>query len=76
MVQFQDSISKHLHLILFPTCFLIGHLKLIMPEFYHVMALGQAFGLQFDQFSQPFNYLPQFFSQNFGHDLDYHIHQL
>jgi hypothetical protein len=47
-----------------------------MPEFYHVMALGQAFGLQFDQFSQPFNYLPQFFSQNFGHDLDYHIHQL
>jgi hypothetical protein len=37
----------------------MGYLKPIMPKFYYVMAQGQALGLQFDQSSQPFNYLFQ-----------------
>ncbi len=40
------------------------------------MAQRQAFGLQLDQSSQPFDYLPQFFTQHFIRDLDYPIPQL
>jgi hypothetical protein len=47
-----------------------------MFEFYHVMAQGQTFGLQLDQSSQPFNYLPQIFAQHFVYNLDYPIPQL
>ncbi len=44
-----------------------------MPKFYHVLAQGQAFGLQLNQYSQPFDYLPQFFAQHFVHNLNYPI---
>jgi hypothetical protein len=47
-----------------------------MPKFYHDLAQGQTPSLQFDQFSQPFNYLPHFFPQHFECDLDYPIFQL
>jgi hypothetical protein len=47
-----------------------------MPEFYHVLAQGRAFGLQLDQSFQPFNYLFHFSSQHFVWNLDYHIPQL
>ncbi len=63
-------------IIPFRTCSLTRYLKPIMPKFYHVLAQGQTLSLQFDQFSQPFDYLLQFFPQHFGHDLDYPIPQL
>jgi hypothetical protein len=51
-------------------------MKLIVFEFYHVPALRWVFGLQLDQPSQLFDYLPYPSSQHFEHDLDYHIFQL
>ncbi len=35
-------------IIPFPACFWIGYLKPIVPKFYHVLAQGRVFGLQFD----------------------------
>jgi hypothetical protein len=63
-------------IITFLTCSTIGYLKPIMPEFYHVLGQRRTFGLQYDRFSQPFDYLPQFFPQHFIRDLDYSILQL
>jgi hypothetical protein len=63
-------------IIPFLTCFLTRHPRPIMPKFYHVLAQGQAPSLQLNHFSQPFNYLPQFFAQHFVRVLDYPILQL
>ncbi len=59
----------------FLACFSMRHLKPIVPKFDLVLGQGQAFGLQFDQSSQPFDYLPQFFAQHFICDLYYPILQ-
>jgi hypothetical protein len=69
MVQLQDSISERLHhhtlcIMLFNGTFKVHHARISI-----VLAQGQAFSLQFDQFSWPFDYLPQFLSQHFVHDL-------
>ncbi len=62
--------------ILCLTCFLTRYLQFIMFKFYHVLALGQMFCLQVNQYSHHFNYLPKFSPQHFGHSLDYNIFQL
>jgi hypothetical protein len=63
-------------IIPFLACSPTRHLKPIMPKFYHVLAQGQAFNLQLDQSSHPFNYIPQFFAQHFVRIFDYPILQL
>ncbi len=47
-----------------------------MPKFYHVLTQGWAFDLHINQFSQPFDYFPQFFPHHFEHNSDYPIFQL
>ncbi len=63
-------------IIPFPSCSPIGHLRPIVPKFYLVLAQGHVLSLQFNQPSQPFDYLPQFFAQHFVFNLDYPIPQL
>jgi hypothetical protein len=48
MVQFQYSISKHLHHHTLPTCSSIRYMRPIVLEFYHVLAQGRTHGLQLD----------------------------
>jgi hypothetical protein len=48
MVQFQDSISEHLHHHTFSNMFFDKVLKPIVLEFYHVLAERQVLGLQFN----------------------------
>jgi len=78
MVQFQDSISKCLHHhTLFNMFFnMIPDAHYAQILFYHVLTLRWVIGLWFDQYFQPFIYLPHFSSQRFKHNLNYHIFQL
>ncbi len=63
-------------IIPFPTCSPTRYLRPIMPEFYHVLAYRRMFSLQFNQYSQAFNQLPQSFPQHFEYNLDCPIPQL
>jgi len=61
MVGLQDSILEHLHHHTLSNMLSNRISGPIVFEFYHVLALEQAFDLQLNQPSQPFNYLCHFF---------------